>query len=305
MRTIGSLLKQRGVEDDGLWELLVVDNNSQDRTREVVESCAATARVKIRHIFEPQQGKTYALNTGIANSCGDVTAFTDDDVVVDAGWLAAVLEATETYPHRAFGGKVVPLWPNSVPPWIQVTGLYAKPIVGSPVVAHDSGDEIKEYGEGMWVPIGANMFFRKEVFEKYGGFRTDLGPKGEIYGPYEDSEIGFRLKNQGESILYFPQAVIYHPVSEHRLSQQYLLRHFWNAGLTQARMDDDQLTLVRRAKTILRSVLLVAIRLAKYCWTCGRGKPAMNMHHKCLLYYQTGALYYHALRTLNAHSPSR
>src|SRR5262249_49743000 len=105
--------------------------------------------------------------------------------------------------------------------------------------------------------------------------------------------------------LYFPRAVIYHPVSEHRLSQQYLLRHFWNAGLTRARMDDDQLTLVRRAKTILRSVLLVATRLAKYCWTCGRGKPAMNMHHKCLLYYQTGALYYHALRTVNAHSPSR
>jgi GT2 family glycosyltransferase len=253
------------------------------------------AGLNIRYLFEPQQGKSCALNTGIANARGHLLAFTDDDVIVDKRWVASIIEAGTKYPHQAFGGKVVPLWPIAIPPWIQPTGPYAKPIVGAPIVSHDRGNEIKEYDEGMWVPIGANMFFRREVFDKYGGFRTDLGPKGEIHGPYEDGEIGFRLKNSGEKILYVPQAIIYHPVPQHKLSQEYLLKYFWNAGFTQARMQDGQLSFMKRSKAILRSVLSLTTRCTKYLFSLGRGKPAMKMHHKCLLYYQSGALYYQAV----------
>jgi len=219
-RTFDSLMNQQGVNDKKLWELLIVDNNSNDQTSEVVEKYMENTRLNIRYVFEPRQGKTYALNTGISNARGQVLAFTDDDVIADSKWVASIMEAAQNYRYEGFGGKVVPLWPSAVPPWIQPTGPYAKPIVGSPIVSHDCGDEIKEYGESMWVPIGANMFFRREVFEKYGEFRTDLGPKGEIYGPYEDSELGFRLKKNGERILYFPRAVIYNPVAEYIINKK-------------------------------------------------------------------------------------
>lgn len=295
-RTIDSLMNQESVEDENLWELLIVDNHSKDHTKEVIENFIANTKLTIRYIFEPQQGKSYALNAGIANSRGRVLAFTDDDVIADKRWVASIMEAGRKYPHRAFGGKVIPLWTSSIPSWIQPVGPYAAPIVGSAIVSHGGQrpDEVKDYAGDMCVPIGANMFFRREVFEKYGGFRTDLGPKGDIYGPFEDSEMGSRLMNNGEKILYYPKAVIYHPVPQHRLSQEYLLKHFWNVGLTEAKMQDRHLSAMRRFKMVLRRIISLISTFGRYLLSVVGGEPAAKMHHKCLLYSQGATLYYFA-----------
>lgn len=288
-----SLMNQEGFEDKNLWELLIVDNNSNDHTREVVENFGADTSLNISYIFEKQQGKSYALNTGIANSRGQILAFTDDDVIVDKRWVASIIEASTKYSHKAFGGKVIPLWLDPIPPWIQPTGPYANPIIGAAIVSHDKGDEVKEYGEDMWVPIGANMFFRRDVLEKYGGFRTDLGPRGDILGPHEDSEMGFRLKNNGEKILYYPNAIVYHPVPHYRLSTEYLLKYFWNLGLTEARMDCPS-NVMRRSKAILRWTLFLIIRFVKYCLSVLKDDPSARMYHKCQLYYLIGRIYNYA-----------
>jgi GT2 family glycosyltransferase len=143
----------------------------------------------------------------------------------------------------------------------------------------------------MCVPIGANMFFRREVFEKYGGFRTDLGPKGEIYGPFEDSEMGSRLMSHGEKILYYPKAIVYHPVLQHKLSQEYLLKHFWNVGLTEAKMQDFHFSAMSRLKLTLRRLISLISTVAKYLLSVLGGEPAAKMHHKCLLYAKGACLY--------------
>src|SRR6516164_6667228 len=69
------------------WEVLVVDNNSTDRTREVAEEFCRRYPTHFRYIFERQQGKSHALNTGIREAQGDVIAFIDDDVTVEPTWL--------------------------------------------------------------------------------------------------------------------------------------------------------------------------------------------------------------------------
>src|SRR6185503_12073323 len=65
------------------WDVLVVDNNSSDETRQVVTSRIASYPVVLRYLFEPRQGKSNALNTGLAATDAAVIAFTDDDVRVD------------------------------------------------------------------------------------------------------------------------------------------------------------------------------------------------------------------------------
>ena len=69
------------------WEVLVIDNNSRDRTRDVVEDFARRYPGRFRYLFESQQGKSFALNRGIREASGDVLAFMDDDVTVDPSWL--------------------------------------------------------------------------------------------------------------------------------------------------------------------------------------------------------------------------
>src|SRR4051812_33686905 len=68
------------------WDVLVVDNNCTDHTRSVVESRQADYPVNLRYVFEPRQGNSFALNTGIASINATIVVFTDDDVRVSEGW---------------------------------------------------------------------------------------------------------------------------------------------------------------------------------------------------------------------------
>ena len=69
------------------WDVLVVDNNSNDQTREVVKEYCAKYPEHFKYLFEPTPGKSHALNSGIREAAGDVLAFMDDDVTVEPTWL--------------------------------------------------------------------------------------------------------------------------------------------------------------------------------------------------------------------------
>src|SRR5579863_9995619 len=75
------------VSDSVKWEVLVVDNNSTDQTREVAEEFSRSHPGHFRYCFEPKQGKSHALNAGIREARGDILAFLDDDVTVGPTWL--------------------------------------------------------------------------------------------------------------------------------------------------------------------------------------------------------------------------
>src|ERR1700733_6053483 len=85
-RTLDSVATQT-LPERADWEILVVDNNSRDQTRKVVDEFCRQYPGRFRYIFEPQQGKSHALNTGIREAQGDILAFVDDDVVVAKGWI--------------------------------------------------------------------------------------------------------------------------------------------------------------------------------------------------------------------------
>src|SRR5215216_2566932 len=86
------------------YEIIIVDNNSTDRTREVVESFIARGHSNLRYVFEPRQGISYGRNTGIANSKSGIIAFTDDDVQVSGNWIASIKQAFDKHPEVDFAG---------------------------------------------------------------------------------------------------------------------------------------------------------------------------------------------------------
>ena len=153
------------------WEVLVVDNNSTDDTRAIVERVAAEARLPCRYVFEPQQGKSFALNAGIAQALGQVLVFTDDDVTFDRGWLRALLAAFDAPDCAGVGGQIVPVWPAPPPRWFSDTGPYRL----LPAVV---GYQFDTSGPVIRPPYGANSAYRRVMFDRYGQFRTDIGPRG-------------------------------------------------------------------------------------------------------------------------------
>src|SRR5262245_26355333 len=93
------------------WNVVVVDNNSTDQTCSVVASRAATYPVKLVYLFEPRQGKSSALNTGLATTDAEIVVCTDDDVRVSQGWVEESCRAMLDDPAIDYtGGPVLPIW---------------------------------------------------------------------------------------------------------------------------------------------------------------------------------------------------
>jgi len=205
---------------------LVVDNNSTDRTRDVVDELSKKWPGRFRYVFEPQQGLSFARNAGIRNSLGSVLAFTDDDVTVAPGWLQNLTSSLETGQWAASGGRIIPIWAKAIPRWLSTND----PHTMGPFVAFDAGTMA---GALHRPPYGANMAFRKEVFEKYGGFRTDLGRTAMSLQGREDIELGSRLLAAGLRLRYEPDAVVYHPAPENRMRKDFVLRWWYGFGYSE------------------------------------------------------------------------
>jgi len=218
------------IPDSVEWEIVVIDNNSSDRTRQVVEDFSRRFPGRFRYAFEPLQGKSFALNRGIRETQADVLAFTDDDVTVEPGWLCNLTQNLFSGEWAGAGGRTLPTAASSLPNWFELDG--PQTLAGAVCGGLDLGDEPCDMQRP---PYGANMAYRREVFE-IGSFRTDIGPG--ITNPRarvgEDVNIGYGVLARGGKLRYEPNAVVRHPLDPRRISKQYILPFAFEVGRYQA-----------------------------------------------------------------------
>ena len=214
------------------WEVLVVDNNSSDDTRHVVESRSGTYPAPLRYLFEGRQGKSNALNSGMNAACAGIILFTDDDVVVGPEWLdAAVRPLIERREIDYTGGPVRPIWPGAAPSWLSVSGN-----LGAPLAVTDHGPEPFVFEEQRKTPLGVNMAVRRRLIERIGGFRPDLGRNGKSLLGQEQAEFFYRARGAGARGLYVPAMGLAHVVPASRLTRSYFRRWWYWKGVSHARV---------------------------------------------------------------------
>jgi glycosyltransferase involved in cell wall biosynthesis len=208
------------------WELIVVDNHSDDATKQVVDQFAKSGGMRLRYLFEKQQCKSAALNTGIAAAQSELIAFTDDDVQLHPGWLVNLVQTFQRFDCAAVAGRVVPLWRQDKPGWLEMDGQQA-------IVNFELGNNFKEI---QVPPIGANFACRRTMFAQYGPFRLDLGVRGSKHTiTCEDTEFSSRLIKAGERIIYCPDAIVYHPVDPNRATKKYFVDWYYYNGVSLTR----------------------------------------------------------------------
>jgi glycosyltransferase involved in cell wall biosynthesis len=271
------------VPESVAWEVLVVDNNSRDRTSEVVKEFCTRYPGRFRYLFEPQPGKSYALNSGIREARGTVLAFMDDDVTVDRFWLANLTAILRSGEWAGAGGRILPEKDFSPPRWLSLRGPRGRYAL-APLALFDLGEHPGQLAEP---PFGTNMAFRKEMFEKHGGFRTDLGPRPGSEIRNEDTEFGARLLAKGERIRYEPSAVVYHAVSAERVQKKYYLDWWFDKG----RADIRQFGIPRNAWCVFGIPLYLFRRFA--VWTLRwmvNPNPARRFHSKLAVWAKAGEI---------------
>lgn len=290
-RTIQSILSAE-MPDNIDVGVIIANNNSADDTETLIKEFSRNGSVpKIKYLFEGTQGKSHALNAALSHINADVIAFTDDDVIVDKGWIKEIINAIKRYPaHNCFGGKAVAVYPENVPKWLDMHGSMG--FLKSVFVDRDDGNTEGEYGIHTIsdTPGGVNMFFRREAIAKNGLFRTDLGHIGNELGFSEDTEYCQRLMEKGERFMYIPSAVVYHPVHSGRLSKDYILMWQYKCGISE----------VRRSKGYKNAVRLLGVpryiyrkfiqHAAGWCFSCQSRK---RFYHKLKLYYSSGEIVEH------------
>jgi len=231
------------------WEVLVVDNNSTDETPSIVRHFCEAYPGRIRYFFEPKAGKSNALNSGIQQTNAELIAFMDDDVVVDREWLQNLTVALNNGNWAGAGGRILPSWTSPPPAWLPSEDRYSL----APLAMFDLGTTPRPLEES---PFGTNMAFRKSVFEEFGGFRTDLGPRPNSEIRNEDTEFGQRLLNAGERLVYQPSAIVYHEIPEQRLRKRYFLKWWFD----KARADVRQFGTSRSTRWRLAGIPLYLFR---------------------------------------------
>ena len=209
------------------WDVLVVDNNSSDQTREVVDEYIRKLPRRFHYLFEARQGKSNALNSGVREASGEILAFLDDDVTVEPTWLQNLTAHIQSGEWIGAGGRIRPTRYVALPPWLALEGSYG---LGGVLCGLFDRGEVP--GELDCAPNGSNMAFHRRVFEKYGCFRTDMGPSpdGKTPRPNEDTEFGRRIMAAGERLRYEPTAIVYHPVLPERLRKGYFLSWWFDYG---------------------------------------------------------------------------
>lgn len=198
------------------WEVVVVDNNSRDHTRQVVEA-AQQNWPRLRYVFESAQGLSHARNRGIAEAAGDVILFTDDDVLPEPDWLKITLAGLEKYGADACGGYIAPIWETPPPDWL------TERFYGFLAVRSDRSDDypIKSSSQA---PFGANMAMKKLVFDKVGLFDTSRGRKGNVLASGEDGEMFERILAAGFKAVFLGQSRVHHKVEAFRVTKRYFRR---------------------------------------------------------------------------------
>ena len=202
------------------FEIVIVDNNSQDDTAAVVRSLMDG---RVRYVLEREQGNAHARNRGVETAAAGIIAFIDDDVTVASNWLTSLKQALDARQDLSFvGGKVLPQWNGAPPSWVT-------PEHWAPLALLDYGpDELIIAGKSPRGLLTANIAFRRSVFDEVGRFSPHLQRVKDFIGSMEDTEFLMRVCRSGKQGMYLPQMIASAPVDLERLNKSYHRR--WHTG---------------------------------------------------------------------------
>jgi glycosyltransferase involved in cell wall biosynthesis len=202
------------------YEILVVDNNSQDHTRAVVEEFKDASPAP-RYVIERRQGLDFARNRAIYSARGDVILFGDDDILVQPDWIAQMavpLLVDGMQMVGAVGGEVIPVFPDGLPEWVRE---WHAPLAfrsdPGPIDARHS-------------PMGANLAFPRWVFDQLGPFHTALDRSAGKYFSGGDSDMIRRIRLAGLEVWFSPGAAVKHQMPASRTTFRYARRHAFDSA---------------------------------------------------------------------------
>jgi hypothetical protein len=209
-------LSNQVVPEGVQWEVVVVDNNSTDATKELIAGFVEENPQRFKHLHENRQGKSHALNTGVRAATGDILVFTDDDCIPDPYWVAAIAREFASDSSLGILGGRVELFDKQDRP-VTIRNFPERTVISS-------RDQLFLF------LIGANMSIRRTVLGVVGEFDPFLGPGSRIGAVMEDLDLLYRAFREKFKIIYSPDVLVYHNHGRTTEAQIQALNHRYVVG---------------------------------------------------------------------------
>jgi glycosyltransferase involved in cell wall biosynthesis len=219
-----SLVNQRA--NSTLYEVLVINNNSNDNTQQVADEFAGKYS-NFKVLFEKKQGLSHARNLGVKEAAAEYIAFIDDDARANEDWIKNALEIIDEKKPDIFGGPAYPLISGERPSWYK-----------------DEYGIRGDMGETGWLKkgfiVGTNIFFKKSLLEEYGGFDADLGMKGDHIGYHEETRIVFRALKEKKKVYYSKELAVKDQLPDYKKSLAFFIYSKYKAGFDGPKLWDSE-----------------------------------------------------------------
>ena len=227
--TLASIKRANRLERNQL-HVYLVDNNSRPADAIAYQSLVAEYRqhFDVSYLAERKQGRSHALNLGVATAQEDVIAFVDDDETIDVEWLTVLHSHFDDPAIDYVGGPYLPDWLAPPPSWLPAHINQYKGILGW----IEQAPKKMSYDEFDGTLCGGNCAMRRQVFDAVGGFNVHLGRSAQNLMGGEDGEFHLRLRAKGLRGLYDPALIVYHQIPAARMTFRYHLRWAYWSGVS-------------------------------------------------------------------------
>ena len=186
--------------DKSLYEVIIINNNSNDNTLEVAEKFVKS-QPNFRIFIEEKQGLSYARNFGFQKALSSWVAYIDDDAKAHPNYIERALYIIENYDFDCFGGVFFPLYESSKPKWLLEEYVSNKGKLNRTALLPN-----------LRFTNGGNNIFKKSVLYSVGGFSTRIGMKGDGISYGEETRLQVLSRHLGYKIGFDPELLVDHMV---------------------------------------------------------------------------------------------
>ena len=231
------------------WEIIVIDNNSIDHTKQVIQKYQENWKqdYQLKYLYEEKQGAAFARQRGIKEANSHLVGFLDDDNIPDTNWVQSAYDFAQQHSQGgAFASLITGKFEVQPPPnfdriksFLALTDRGSQPLLYNPALKY--------------LPPSAGLVVRKKAWLESVPEKCIL--TGRVEGSMltsEDLEVLGYIQSKGWEIWYNPEMKITHKIPAHRLTREYLIPFIGGIGLSR------YVTRMVGVKSYLKPILLLA-----------------------------------------------